>query len=443
MKITIFGAGYVGLITGVCFADIGHQVICIDIDADKINYLQFGKTPIYEPGLAELLKKNIKTKHIIFTTDVKTAIEHGEIQFIAVGTPQTENGAADLRYVYDVAKALGGYLNHNCIVINKSTAPVGTVDEIKKIIQNETDKRNIKINFSVASNPEFLKQGDAINDFTQGPRIIVGTENPVALEKIRSLYKSFIDKGQQFIAMDIRSAELTKYAANAFLATKISFINEINTLAKHVGADINNIRIGIGSDPRIGSHFLLPGCGYGGSCLPKDIRALISIAEKHNHDAPLLNATETVNNNQKYLLFNGLQAYFANNLQNKTIALWGLAFKPNTDDMREATSRILLEMLWQAGSKIQAYDPIAMSTAKRLYGERKDFVLCNSAEDALNNADALVIVTEWNEFKNPDFDLIKQKLKNPVIFDGRNLFDPSILAQLGIDYYCIGCGKAL
>jgi len=443
MKITIFGAGYVGLITGVCFANIGHQVICIDINADKINYLQSGKTPIYEPGLAELLKKNIKTKHITFTTDNEVAIQHGEIQFIAVGTPQKKNGAADLQYVHDVATALGRHLNHNCIVINKSTSPVGTVDEIKKIIQNEIAKRNLKINFTIASNPEFLRQGDAIDDFTQGPRIIVGVEDSETLEKIHSLYKSFIDKGQQFIAMDIRSAELTKYAANAFLATKISFINEMSTLAKYAGADINRIRIGIGSDPRIGSHFLLPGCGYGGSCLPKDIRALISIAEKHNHDAPLLKATEIVNNNQKNLLFKGLQAYFENNLHDKTIALWGLAFKPNTDDMREATSRTLLEMLWQVGSKIQAYDPAAMLTAKRLYSERKDFVLCNSAEDALNNADALVIVTEWNEFKNPDFDLIKQKLKNPVIFDGRNLFDTHLMTRLGIDYYCIGSGKAL
>lgn len=443
MKITIFGAGYVGLITGVCFADVGHQVICIDIDSDKITNLQSGKSPIYEPGLTKLLKKNIETKHITFTTDVELAIRHGEIQFVAVGTPQTENGAADLRYVYDVAKSLASYLDHDCIVVNKSTAPVGTVDEIKKIIQKEIDKRDIRINFTVASNPEFLKQGDAINDFTRGSRIIIGTEGSVALEKMRSLYKPFIDKGQQFIAMDIRSAELTKYAANAFLATKISFINEMSILAKHMGVDIDNIRIGIGSDPRIGSHFLQAGCGYGGSCFPKDIRALISMAENYNYDAPLLNATETINSEQKRILFKGLQAYFANDLRGKTIALWGLAFKPNTDDMREATSQILLEMLWQAGSKIQAYDPVAISTAKCLYGERTDFVLCDCAENALNNADALVIVTEWNEFKNPNFDLVKQKLKNPVIFDGRNLFDPHIMTQLGIDYYCIGRGKAL
>jgi UDPglucose 6-dehydrogenase len=443
MNITIFGTGYVGLITGVCFADIGHHVICVDIDTDKIKSLQDGIATIYEPGLNELLVRNIAAKRIGFTTEEVEAIKYAEVQFIAVGTPEGENGAADLQYVYAVAKSLGQYLERDSIIINKSTVPVGTADQVKEIIQSELSQRNQKINFSMVSNPEFLKQGDAINDFMQGARIVVGCDNEKALSTMQLLYKPLIDKGQEFIAMNISSAELTKYAANAFLANKISFINEISHLAGKVGADVDHIRIGIGSDPRIGKHFLQAGCGYGGSCFPKDVKALINIAANHQCETPILNAVEAINSKQKQILFQGLQEYFANNLAGKTIALWGLAFKPNTDDMREASSRVLLKSLWQAGSKVQAYDPVAMPMAKRLYGARDDLILSDCVEDTLQNADALVIVTEWNDFKTPDFDLIKQQLSNPVIFDGRNLFNPKTMAELGIDYYSIGRYKSL
>jgi len=443
MNITIFGTGYVGLITGVCLADIGHHVICVDIDADKIQALQQGQAPIYEPGLTELLARNIAAKRISFTTDSVQGIQHAKVQFIAVGTPEGENGAADLQYVYAVAKSLGQYLDRDSVIVNKSTVPVGTADQVREIIQSGLAERNQHISFSMVSNPEFLKQGDAINDFIQGARIVVGSDNEKAQATMQLLYKPLIDKGQEFIAMNIRSAELTKYAANAFLANKISFINEISRLAGKVGADIDNIRIGIGSDPRIGKYFLQAGCGYGGSCFPKDVKALINIAEFYQCATPILNAVEIINNKQKQILFQGLQKYFANNLRGKTIALWGLAFKPNTDDMREASSLVLLESLWQAGSKVQAYDPVAMPMAKRLYATREDFILCDCVEDTLKNADALVIVTEWNDFKTPDFALIKQQLSNPVIFDGRNLFDPQAMLQLGIDYYSIGRGKAL
>jgi UDPglucose 6-dehydrogenase len=442
-KITIFGTGYVGLITGICLADIGHKVICVDVDSNKINCLRQGKSPIYEPGLDDLLARNIAAKNIEFTTDAKVGIQHGEVQFIAVGTPQAGDGAADLTYVYRVATSIGEYLEHDCVVVNKSTVPVGTADKVQQIIQAELDKRDIKVNFALVSNPEFLKQGDAINDFFQASRIVVGSEDQMALEKMRLIYKPVIDQGQKFISMDIRSAELTKYAANAFLANKISFINEMSKLAGQMGADIDNIRLGIGSDPRIGEHFLQAGCGYGGSCFPKDVKALMHSAAQHNCEVSLLDAIDAVNQKQKQIIFQGLRTYFNNELKDKTIALWGLAFKPNTDDMREATSGVLLEQLWQAGSKVQAYDPVAMPTARTIYGARDDFILCNSAHDALENADALVIITEWNEFKNPNFDLIKQKLNNQVIFDGRNLFHPQQIADLGIEYYCIGRGRAL
>lgn len=440
-KITIFGTGYVGLITGICLADIGHKVICVDVDENKINYLQQGKSPIYEPGLNELLAKNIAAGNIEFTTGAEQAVKNRDIQFIAVGTPQSEDGSADLTYVYEVAKTIGKNLNHNCVIVNKSTVPVGTVNKVKEIIQAELDNRSSKVKFTMASNPEFLKQGDAINDFFNAPRIIVGSDDQETLDKMRLLYKPVIDQGQKFIAMDICSAELTKYAANAFLANKISFINEISMFAGKIGADIESIRIGIGSDPRIGEHFLQAGCGYGGSCFPKDVKALIHNAAQHGCESHLLNAIDNVNSRQKQILFQWLQNYFAGNLKNKTIAIWGLAFKPNTDDMRDATSKVLLEQLWQAGSKVQAYDPVAMDVARGIYGKRDDFVLCDSAHDTLTNADALVIVTEWNEFKTPDFNAIKQKLRNPVIFDGRNLFEPQHMAQLGITYYCIGRGK--
>lgn len=440
MKITIFGTGYVGLVTGVCLADIGHNVICVDVDADKIATLKEGKSPFYEPGLDELLAKNIKAGRINFTTNAVIGVKHGNFIFIAVGTPPADDGSADLQYVYEVAKTIGQNLEHECVIINKSTVPVGTLDEVKKIITTELKNQNSNTKFSLASNPEFLKQGDAISDFMQAPRIVVGADDAATIDKMRLLYKPIVTAGQEFIAMDVTSSELTKYAANAFLATKISFVNEMSHLAGKMGADIEKIRVGIGSDPRIGPAFLRAGCGYGGSCFPKDVKALISMANDYDCEASILQAVDNINTQQKLLLLKGLQKYFNNNLKGKTIALWGLAFKPHTDDMREAPSKVLLENLWQKGAKVQAYDPVAMATAQRLYGERADLKLCNTMEATLTNADVLVIVTEWEEFSLPDFDLIKAKLKHPVIFDGRNLFEPEQMKDLGIDYYCIGRG---
>jgi UDPglucose 6-dehydrogenase len=435
MKITIFGTGYVGLVTGICLAEIGHDVVCVDINAAKIAMLKNGKAPIYERGLDELLTKNLAAQKIKFTTDEIIGIEHGEYIFIAVGTPPSQEGSADLQYVYAVAKSIGQNLDHAAIIVNKSTVPVGTGDKVKKILQKELAKREVKIDFDVVSNPEFLKQGDAIKDFMRSDRIIIGAENKKAFENTYLIYKPLNAK---IISMDIRSAELSKYAANAFLATKISFINEIAQIAEKIGADIANIRLGIGSDSRIGMDFLHAGCGYGGSCFPKDVNALIWMAREHGIESPLFNAVESINSRQKHLIFNKIKKYFNDELDGKVIALWGLAFKPNTDDMRDAPSKVLLELLWRSGVKVQGYDPVAMQEAKRIYGKRNDFVLGNTAADALENADALVIITEWEEFRKFDFNLIKAKLRYPVIFDGRNLFEPQIIKSFGIDYYCIG-----
>ncbi len=437
MKITVFGTGYVGLVTGICLAEIGHNVVCVDINADKINMLQQGKSPIYERGLDELLTNNLAAKRIVFTTDGVFGINHGDYLFIAVGTPSANDGSANLQYVYAVARDIGKNLNHNAIIVNKSTVPVGTGDKVKVIIQKELDKRKSSISFDVVSNPEFLKQGDAVKDFMKSDRIIIGANNEEVLKKTCDVYEPIKAK---IVKMDVRSAELSKYAANAFLATKISFINEIAQFAESFGADIERIREGIGSDPRIGYDFLHAGCGYGGSCFPKDVNALIWMAREHGLESPLFNAVENINLRQKHLIFNRLKKRFGD-LENRTIALWGLAFKPNTDDMRDAPSKVLLESLWRVGAKVQAYDPVAMSEAERIYGKRDDFKVCKNSTEALENADALVIITEWDEFRHPDFALIKTKLREPVILDGRNLFSPREMEDLGVEYYGIGRKK--
>lgn len=437
-KITVFGSGYVGLVTAVCFAEIGYDVICVDIDQKKIACLKKGKSPFFEKGLDKLLKKNLAAKQITFTSNLKQAILHGDFLFIAVGTPSATYGSADLQYVYNVAKEIGKFLTKPAIVINKSTVPVGTSDRVRSIIEEELQKRGVDVLFNMISNPEFLKQGDAIKDFMQSDRVIIGADDLGSLHAMQQLYNPL---KTQIISMDIRSAELSKYAANAFLATKISFINEIAMLAEKFDADIEQIRLGIGTDPRIGLDFLRAGCGYGGSCFPKDVKALIWMAKEMGHEVPLFDAVENINIRQKCLIFNRLRKYFGNEFKNKTICLWGLAFKPETDDMRDAPSKVLLELLWHEGVKVRAYDPVAMHEANKIYGDRDDFVLCKSAADALDGADALAIVTEWQEFRNPDFALIKKKLSNAVIFDGRNLFDPIKMKQLDINYYCVGRGR--
>jgi UDPglucose 6-dehydrogenase len=441
MKITMFGAGYVGLITGVCLAEIGHLVKFVDINEHKIAALQKCNCPIYEPKLPELLKKNSDLGRVSFTTNIQETVAYGSVHFIAVGTPQQDDGSADLKYVIKAAESIGKYLTSDSIIINKSTVPVGTLASIQRLIKQLLQERDAKIKFAVVSNPEFLKQGEAIDDFFSAPRIVVGAQDENAITQVKELYQPLLDLGQKMIIMDIASAELTKYAANVFLANKISFINEMSAIASHVGADIEKIREGIGTDPRIGSAFLRAGCGFGGSCFPKDVRALISIADELNCKSHILNAIDRVNNEQKNLLFYGINKYFSSKLHNKTIALWGLAFKPNTDDMREAPSRVLLEALWREGCKTKCYDPAAMHKVKELYGENPYLVLCQTKEETLIGSDLLVIVTEWSEFKNPDFAQIKNQLNYPVIFDGRNLFDPQTMTELGIEYHCIGRGN--
>jgi UDPglucose 6-dehydrogenase len=443
MRVTIFGSGYVGLVTGACLADAGNHVVCVDIDTGKVERLKRGELPIYEPGLEPMVKRGMEAGRLEFTTDVQAGVAHGLFQFIAVGTPQDEDGSADLKYVLAVARSIGENLSDYRIVVDKSTVPVGTADRVRAEIQSVLDKRGIAVEFDVASNPEFLKEGAAIEDFMKPDRIVVGTDNPRTAELLRALYEPFNRSHDRVLVMDVRSAELTKYAANAMLATKISFMNELANVAERVGADIENVRRGIGSDPRIGYHFIYPGCGYGGSCFPKDVQALAASSAAVDFDAELLKAVENVNKRQKQVLFRKINEYFGGNLKGKTIAVWGLAFKPNTDDMREASSRDLVEALWAAGAKVRAYDPVAMEEAERLYGKRGDFVLCDRAEAALEGADALAVVTEWREFRSPDFEEIKQLLKTPVIFDGRNIYDPKLMERLSIDYFGVGRGRSV
>ena len=438
MKLTIFGSGYVGLVTGACMAEMGNHVVCYDIDEKKIDRLNKGEVPIYEPGLEAYIARNMESGRLEFTTDVKQAVDHGLFQFISVGTPPDEDGSADLQHVLAVAKAIGENMDEYRIVVDKSTVPVGTADKVKAEIQKALDERGKSVEFDVVSNPEFLKEGAAIGDFMKPDRIIVGTDNPRTTELLKSLYEPFNRNHDRVISMDIRSAELTKYAANAMLATKISFMNELANLAELFGADIEQVRVGIGSDPRIGYHFIYPGAGYGGSCFPKDVQALAKSAAATGYDAALLNAVEDVNLRQKRRIFEKLQNHYDGNLEGKTIAMWGLSFKPRTDDMRAAPSRVIMEALWDAGARVRAYDPEAMEEAARIYPDQEGLELCDTAYGALDGCDALVIITEWQEFRSPDFDQVKKTLTEPVIFDGRNLFDPDLLQTMGITYHAIG-----
>jgi len=443
LKVTVFGSGYVGLVTGACFADAGNQVVCVDIDAAKIARLQKGEIPIHEPGLEQLVHRSLEKGRLKFTTDAVAGVRHGLFQFIAVGTPPEEDGSADLSHVLAVAETIGRHMTEFRIIVDKSTVPVGTADEVRERIDRTLGERSVNLEFDVVSNPEFLKEGAAVTDFMKPDRIVVGTDDPRTAELLRSLYEPFTRNRDRMIVMDVRSAELTKYAANAMLATKISFMNEMANVAERVGADIEKVRLGIGSDPRIGYSFIYPGAGYGGSCFPKDVKALIYSAREHGLDARLLASVEAVNERQKSVLFEKINSYFHGKLSGRTLALWGLAFKPNTDDMREAPSRTLMDALWSAGATVRAYDPVAMPEARRAYGERADLVLAESAEQALAGADALAIVTEWQEFRSPDFDVIRDALRSPAIFDGRNLYDPALVRSFGLRYFAIGRGEPL
>jgi len=439
MNITVIGTGYVGLVSGTCFSEMGNKVTCVDIDVQKIQHLQQGIIPIYEPGLEPMVLKNVKKGNLFFTTDLKTAIKDTEIVFIAVGTPMGDDGSADLQYVLAVAKAIGENMQKPLVVVDKSTVPVGTADKVKATIQKELDIRNESIHFDVVSNPEFLKEGAAITDFMKPDRVIIGAESEEAIEKMKQLYTPFFMSHERFITMDVRSAEMTKYAANAMLATKISFMNEIANICEKVGADANMVRIGIGSDERIGYNFIYPGCGYGGSCFPKDVKALQKIAQEHQYDAKLIGSVEEVNNAQKLVIAQKVIQRFGENLAGKTFAVWGLAFKPGTDDMREAPAIYVIKELVKKGAKIQAYDPKAMKEAQDYY--LKDIAnvrYVTSKYQALENTDALVLLTEWKEFRSPDFTEIKKLLKQPIIFDGRNQYNAFNLEDKGFEYYQIG-----
>ena len=438
MNLTVFGAGYVGLVTGACFAERGNRVVCIDIDAGLVADLERGRVPIHEPGLAELVANGRRTGRLSFSTDAAAGVAHGDVLFIAVGTPPDEDGSADLSRVLDVASTIGRHLDAPTIVVDKSTVPVGAAERVRQRIAAGLDERGATVAFDVVSNPEFLKEGAAVTDFMKPDRVVIGSDSREAARSLERLYAPFNRNRDRVVHMDVRSAELTKYAANAMLATRISLMNELANLAERLGADIEAVRLGIGSDPRIGPSFIYPGIGYGGSCFPKDIRALIRTAEDADCTVDMLRSVETVNARQKVLLFDKMRAYFEEGLAGRTFAFWGLAFKPNTDDMREAPSRVLMERLWEAGASVRAYDPAARDAARRIYGEREDLVLCDSRDDALDGADALAVVTEWAEFWSPDFGAIKRCLGRPAIFDGRNLYDPALLGELGIDHFPVG-----
>ncbi|MBT1450711.1 UDP-glucose/GDP-mannose dehydrogenase family protein [Glaciecola sp. XM2] len=443
MKVTVFGIGYVGLVQAAVLAEVGHDVVCVDVDQNKVDNLEKGIIPIYEPGLTPLVKSNFEAGRVQFTTDAAKGIKHGDIVFIAVGTPPDEDGSADLKYVLAVAQTIATHMESHKIVINKSTVPVGTADKVTAKINQVQQDLNKSVSFDVVSNPEFLKEGAAVNDCMRPDRIILGTTSERSEKKLRELYAPFNRNHDKIIVMDVRSAELTKYAANCMLATKISFMNEIANLAELFGADVENVRKGIGSDPRIGYQFIYPGCGYGGSCFPKDVQALVRSATAVGYQAKVLEAVEAVNYRQKEKLFDYIMRHYNNDINGKTIALWGLSFKPNTDDMREASSRVLMEKLWEQGAKVQAYDPEAMEETQRIYADRDDLALMGTKESALNGADCLVICTEWQAFRAPDFDLIKNKLTDPLVFDGRNLFEPSLMSEYGLHYYAIGRGKSV
>ena len=445
MQVSIFGTGYVGLVTGTCLAEVGHDVVCIDVDAAKVEGLNNGVIPIYEPGLTPMVKANHAEGRLRFTTDAAMGIDHGEVVFIAVGTPPDEDGSADLQYVLAVAKTIGRNLQRPTVVVDKSTVPVGTADKVRAAIAAELQARGADVPFDVVSNPEFLKEGAAVEDCMRPDRIVIGADSAHAADRLKRLYAPFNRNHDRFVVMDVRSAELTKYAANAMLATKISFMNEIANIAERVGADIENVRKGIGSDPRIGWHFIYPGAGYGGSCFPKDVQALAKTAQQHGVQPRLLGAVEAVNEAQKGHLFELAARHYGGEakLRGKTFALWGLAFKPNTDDMREASSRRLLRQLWDAGAKVRAYDPEAMDETRRIFGERYDLALCEGAATALEGADALIVVTEWKQFRSPDFARLKAALADAVVFDGRNMYEPADVEAAGLAYYGIGRGRSL
>ena len=443
MQVAIFGTGYVGLVTGACLAEAGNHVICVDVDAGKIERLNRGEIPIYEPGLEDLVERNRQSGHLRFTTDAATAVAHGEVIFIAVGTPPDEDGSADLRYVLAVAKTVGSHLDRYAVVVNKSTVPVGTADRVRAQVAAALAERGANIEFDVVSNPEFLKEGDAVKDCMKPDRIVIGSSSARAIQTLKTLYAPFNRNHERIVQMDERSAELTKYAANAMLATKISFMNEVANIAERVGADVESVRLGIGSDPRIGYAFIYPGIGYGGSCFPKDVQALGRTARSVGYTTRILDSVEAVNHDQKSKLFELISRHFGDELKGRTIAVWGLSFKPNTDDMREAPSRYLLAELWQAGAKVRAFDPEARHEAERVFGERDDLVLVDDAKDALAGADALAIVTEWKAFWSPDFVRIAQALSAKVLFDGRNIYDPKTVEAAGIAYYGIGRGRSV
>lgn len=437
MNVVVMGSGYVGLVTGTCLAEMGNLVTCIDSDHRRVAQLRLGIVPFYEPGLESLMQRNTQQRRLSFSSNAAGALEVADLVFIAVGTPQLENGSADTRQVMAAATEVARHVRPGCVIVNKSTSPVGTAETIRDLAGREFSRRGLSARPEVVSNPEFLREGAAISDFMRPDRVVIGTDDERCERVMRELYAPFVRNHERLIVMGLRDAELTKYAANAMLATRISFMNEIAGLCSAVGADVENIRRGVGSDSRIGYSYLYAGCGYGGSCFPKDVKALERAARDVGFDAKVLEAVETRNDAQKKVLFEKILARFDGDLQGRTIAVWGLAFKPNTDDMREASSRVLLEMLWAAGAKVQAYDPVAMDETVRIYGMRDDLCLCDQPEQALENADALAIVTEWKIFRSPDFDAFK-RLKNPLIFDGRNIYDPLTMQQHGIEYYAIG-----
>lgn len=438
MKVCIVGTGYVGLVTGTCFSEMGNDVICVDIDKNKIENLRNNIIPIYEPGLEEMVKRNQKEKRLEFTTDIKYAVEKSLIIFIAVGTPPDKDGNADMRYVYSVASNIGKSVNSYKIIVNKSTVPIGTADKVKDIIQTELDKRGVDLEFDLVSNPEFLKEGDAINDFMKPDRVIIGVDNVRVAEIIKELYNPFVRNNHPILTMDIRSAEMTKYAANCMLASRISFMNEIANICEHLGADIAQVRLGIGTDSRIGLSFLYPGVGYGGSCFPKDVQALIKISEEHGVDSNILKSIEDVNAAQKKVLIKKILKHFDGELKDKVIAIWGLAFKPNTDDMREAPSIVIINELIRLGAICNVYDPVANEEAKRIFCDYDNVFYFDNQYDALINSDAMVLVTEWHNFRRPDFDKIRSLMKNLVVFDGRNQYEPKDMHKMGFAYYCIG-----
>lgn len=438
MKITVIGTGYVGLVSGACLADTGNDVLCLDLDKRKIDMLERGQIPIYEPGLEGLVHRNVEAGRLKFTMDIEKSVKHGQVQFIAVGTPPDEDGSADLSHVVAAARNIGKYLDHYCVVVDKSTVPVGTAEKVKAAVQDELNRRGSKVEFAVVSNPEFLKEGAAVQDFMKPDRIVVGSDDERATQIMRAMYLPFQRNHERMLVMDVKSAELTKYAANAMLATRISFMNELANLAERLGADIEMVRQGIGSDPRIGYHFLYAGTGYGGSCFPKDVQALQRTAQENAMDLEILGAVESVNEKQKSRLLEKIDKRFGASVKGMRFAMWGLAFKPNTDDMREAPSRVIVEGLAQRGAHVTAYDPVAEEEAQRAFGDSAAISFAESPMGALEGADALLIVTEWKEFRSPDFDGIRARLKHPVIFDGRNMYEPSMVRSYGLEYFAIG-----